>query len=166
MHGETYTIYCQAENRIGLSQASEYIELKAGTAPCKPLDVVTTNSYDARSVVIQWDRYTPECTGGWPILGCTVSVRTRNQISNDFSNFYDVTSQCNEVNPWNIVTEPTYITRYTRTRVDGTVEEIDPTNVIQIGDIPFVIENNVYYPVSAEQVLVDNGSSFNGGDNG
>jgi hypothetical protein len=138
----------------------------AGTAPCKPLDVVTTNSFDARSVVIQWDQYTPECTGGWPILGCTVSVRTRNQVSNDFTNFYDVTSQCNEVNPWNTVVEPTFITRYTRTRVDGTIEEINPSNVVQIGDIPFVIENNVYYPVTSEQVLVDNGSSFNGGNNG
>lgn len=101
--GQTYSVCCQAENRIGLSQQSECFEFKAGTVPCKPTGVKTTNSYNAETVAITWDQYSAQCTGGWSINGCTVAINgymnydtNTFNFNNDLSGFNDITSHCAE----------------------------------------------------------------------
>lgn len=109
--GLTYSVCCQSQNRIGYSGVSQCLEFQAGTVPCRPTGVKTTNSYDVEHVAITWDQYTPQCTGGWPITGCTVAVRgymyddfeaerafaSGNPFFEDNRGFQDITHHCGEV---------------------------------------------------------------------
>lgn len=76
-----------------------------------PMGVITTNSVDGANVAITWDAYTNQCTGGWPILGCTVAIRTGSAVFTEAVgtlNLQDLTSKCFEKSTQNWNSNPVY----------------------------------------------------------
>lgn len=104
-NGVQYLVCCYAENSVGFSLEPECLEVVPETVPCKPVNVRTENVPLSEEVEIIWDRYSQECTGGHPILGCTVNVRgfmdyyeREDERVSSFSNsFLDITHHCAEV---------------------------------------------------------------------
>lgn len=100
-NGRQYTFYCQSQNSVGFSSASQTYDVNVGDAPGRPLNVRTDLDGSHTNAVVTWSP--PSNTCGWPITGCTVAIqKTANQFVNGISqtvtSFNDATRYCSEVN--------------------------------------------------------------------